>query len=305
VRRIAAAVIGAGLLASCVGACGTATASRDLAPGAAVTPQAARAAPRPAGLVALSRDNGSCHLLLNSGATVITSTAAVNGPSASALCVDSGAHLVARAITVQGGLLRHGGTVSAGPKLQQPAAPDLLATLRPPAPPSAACPGAACPDGASLGGRQTYRLLPGTYRQTVNVDAEATVCVAPGSYVLRASWNIDAPLRPYGSAGCPALQPPTSDPGVLLYFIRGHLQLNSGGRVTLLRAMQHGRYRGLLYWQAGQGVTAVDGAGFAGGGWYEPRGTLILNSGARLTAPFLMAATIIVNSRARLTVTGR
>jgi hypothetical protein len=304
VQRMAAVVIAAGLAVSYLGACGAATGNRVLASGAALTPQLARTVRQAPDLLALSRDGSGCHLLLNSGATVIAGTAAVNGPSRSALCVDSGARLAARAITVQGGLMRHGGTVSAGLDLQQPATPDWMASLRPPTAPPAACPGAACPDGASLDGRHTYRLLPGTYRETVNVGANARVCVAPGSYVLRSSWNVDTQLRPFGSAGCPALPQPTSDPGVLLYFARGHLQLTSGGRVAL-SAMRRGRYRGLLYWQADKDSTALDAASFAGGGWYEPRGALILNSGATLTAPFLVAATIIVNSRATLTVAGR
>jgi len=302
VQRMAAAAIGTGLAVLCLCACGAATGSRVLTSRAALTPQPGRTVRQALDLLALSRDSGSCHLLLNSGATVIAGTAAVNGRSGSALCVNSGARLAAHAITVQGGLLRQGGTVSAGPDLRQPATPDWLAPLRPPTAPPAACPGAACPDGASIDGRQTDRLLPGTYREAVNVGADARVCVAPGSYVLRSSWNVDAPLRPYGSAGCPALPQPTSDPGVLLYFARGHLQLNDDGRVTLLRAMRRGRYRALLYWQADRDTTALDAARFAGGGWYEPRGELILNSGADLTAPFLVAATIIVNSRATLTV---
>jgi hypothetical protein len=302
VARMTAAVVGIVLLALGLGGCGTAGDSRALAPSMAARPQLDLTAARSSDLLALSRDDGSCHLLLNSGATVTASTAAVNGTSTSAVCVDAGARLVAAVISVQGGLLRHGGTVSAAVRLQQPGARDWMTALRPPKAPAAACPGAACPDGASLTGRQTYRLLPGTYQQTVNVSSKARVCVAPGSYALRASWNLDGPLHPYGSAGCPALPSPASDPGVLLFFARGHLQLNSGGSITLVRAMRRGRYQGLLYWQADGQATALDGARFSGGGWYEPRGALILNSGARLTAPFLVAATIIVNSDARLSV---
>jgi hypothetical protein len=302
VARMAAALISMVLAALGLSGCGTAGGSRTLAASTAAMAQLDLTAARSFDLLALSRDGGSCHLLLNSGATVTASTAAVNGASASAVCVDAGARLVARVISVQGGLLRHGGTVSAGVRLQQPAARDWMTTLRPPKAPGAGCPGAACPDGASLTGRQAYRLLPGTYQQTVNVNSKARVCVAPGSYVLRASWNLDAPLHPYGSAGCPPLPSPASDPGVLLFFARGHLQLNSGGSLTLVRAMRRGRYRGLLYWQADRQATALDGAGFSGGGWYEPRGALILNSGATLTAPFLVAARITVNSDARLSV---
>jgi hypothetical protein len=293
-------LIGAALLLSGLAACGAASGTAAVASGT-VTP-AMVSSQRP-GLLVLSRDRGGCHLLLNSGAQVTAPAVAVNGTSASALCVDSNARLTAGAVSVQGGLLRHGGALSAAPQVEQPAAANWLATLRPPAAPAASCPGAACPDGTSLVARGTYRLLPGTYRVTINVNSRATVCVAPGSYVLRASWNLDAPLRPYGSPDCPAVPSGTS-PGVLLYFARGHIQCNSGGGLTLLRAMQRGRYRGLLYWQASSRATAIDGAGFAGGGWYEPAGALILNSGASLSAPFVAAATITVNGRARLTVSG-
>ena len=292
---VAVALLLAGL-AACGAASDTASVISSTVTRAVVTAQ------RP-DLLVLSANRGGCHLLLNSGALVTAPVVAVNGTSASALCVDSNARLTAGAISVQGGLLRHGGAVSAVPQVRQPAAADWLASLRPPAAPAASCPGAACPDGTNLVAHGTYRLLPGSYRVTINVASEARVCMAPGSYVLRASWNLDAPLHPYGSPGCPAVTPGTR-PGVLLYFARGHVQCNSGGGLTLLRAMPRGPYRGLLYWQASRRATAIDGAGFAGGGWYEPAGALILNSGASLSAPFVAAATITVNARARLTVSG-
>jgi hypothetical protein len=295
-----AGLIGAALLLSGLAACGAASGSARVA-SSTVTP-AVTSAQRP-DLLVLSRDRRGCHLLLNSGALVTAPAVAVNGTSSSALCVDSKARLTADAISVQGGMLRNGGALSAAPQVEHRAAVDWLATLRPPAAPAASCPGAACPDGTSLVADATYRLLPGTYRVTINVNSRARVCVAPGAYVLRASWNLDAPLHPYGSPGCPAVASGTR-PGVLLYLARGHVQCNSGGRLTLLRAMQHGPYRGLLYWQASRHPTAIDGAGFAGGGWYEPVGALILNSGASLSAPFVAAATITVNARARLTVSG-
>jgi hypothetical protein len=293
-----AGFVGAALLLSGLAACGAASGTAG-GTSSTVT-QAVLSSQRPS-LLVLSRNRGGCHLLLNSGARVTAPAVAVNGASASALCVESNARLTAGAISVQGGLLRHGGAVSAAAQVEQPAAVDWLASLRPPATPAASCPGAACPDGTNLVARGTYRLLPGTYRVTINVTSEARVCVAPGSYVLLASWNLDAPLHPYGSPGCPAVASGTS-PGVLLYFAKGHVQCNSGGGLTLLRAMQRGPYRGLLYWQASRRATAIDGAGFAGGGWYEPAGALILNSGASLSAPFVAAATITVNARARLTV---
>jgi hypothetical protein len=291
---------GAVLLLSGLAACGAASGTAAVA--SSTVTQAVVSSQRP-GLLVLSRGRGGCHLLLNSGAQVTASSVAVNGTGASALCVDSNARLTAGAISVQGGLLRHGGALSVAPQVEQPTAANWLAVLRPPAAPAASCPGAACPDGTSLVARGTYRLLPGTYRAIIDVNSRARACVAPGSYVLRASWNLDAPLHPYGSPGCPAVPSATSS-GVLLYFARGHVQLNSGGGLTLLRAAQRGPYRGLLYWQASRSATAIDRAGFAGGGWYEPVGALILNSGASLSAPFVAAATITVNARARLTVSG-
>jgi hypothetical protein len=55
-------------------------------------------------LFVLSQDSASCHLLLNRGANVsVAGTAAVNGTSNSALCVNS-ARLSATTITVQGGV---------------------------------------------------------------------------------------------------------------------------------------------------------------------------------------------------------
>jgi hypothetical protein len=91
---------------------------------------------------------------------------------------------------------------------------------------------------------------------------------------------------------------------VLLYFAQGHLQVNGGGDFSQLRAMQSGPYDGLLYWQAGDESTALNGgAGFAGGAWYEPRGALILNGSTRMTAPFVAAAAITVNVGATLSVT--
>jgi hypothetical protein len=295
-----AGLIGAALLLSGLAACSATSGTARIA--SSTVTRAVVRAQRP-DLLVLSRDRGDCHLLLNSGAWVTAPAVAVNGTSASALCVDAYARLTAGAISVQGGLLRHGGALSAAPQLEQPASANWLATLRPPAAPAASCPGAACPDGTNLVAAGTYRLLPGTYQVTINVSSRAMVCVAPGSYVLRASWNLDAPLHPYGSAGCPAV-PSGSSRGVLLYFARGHVQCNSGGELTLLRAMQRGPYRGLLYWQASRRATAIDGAGFAGGGWYEPAGALILNSGASLSAPFVAAATITVDARARLAVSG-
>lgn len=124
--------------------------------------------------------------------------------------------------------------------------------------------------------------------------------------MLQASWTLNsAALRPYGSAGCPALPGGTTDPGVLLYFARGHVVVNGSGDLTRLRAMGSGPYAGLLYWQADSESTYLNGSmGFAGGAWYEPKGMLTLNGSTRLTAPYVAAATITVNGGTALTVTG-
>jgi len=88
---------------------------------------------------------------------------------------------------------------------------------------------------------------------------------------------------------------------VLLYSARVHAQVNGGGDLSRLRAMTSGPYAGLLYWQADSDGVSV---GVAGGAWYEPKGALTLNGGARLTPPYVAAAAITVNGGAALTVTG-
>jgi hypothetical protein len=178
--------------------------------------------------------------------------------------------------------------------------------LAAPTAPAAACPGAACPDGTVVNGRRTSRLLPGTYSAAIVANGGATVCVAPGVYVLKASWTLNsAALRPYGSAGCPALPSGVSDPGVLLYFARGNVVVNGSADFSQLRAMQSGPYAGLLYWQAGSESTSLNGsASFAGGAWYQPKGKLTLNGSTRLTAPYLVAASITVNGGTSISVTG-
>jgi hypothetical protein len=242
----------------------------------------------------------TCHLQIN-GVTATATGVTVNGTSSSAMCLNGGS-LSASTITVQGGVLNNGGTLSGTLRTRQPATPDLLVGLPAPTAPSATCPGAACPGGTNFTSGHTYRLLPGTYSQTINANGGATVCVAPGIYVLKAGWNVSTALHPYGSAGCPALPPGTTDPGVLLYFQQGSVQLNGGGDLSGLSAMHGGPYGGLLYWQVGTAAAAINGA-MGGGAWYEPNGALILNSGARLRAPFVAAATITLNSGAALNVT--
>jgi hypothetical protein len=256
-------------------------------------------------LLALSQDAADCHVLLNSGAVVsVAGTASINGTSGSALCINS-AKLNASTTNVQGGVRNNNGAVQGTLLTRQPATADLLATLPAPTAPAAACPGAACPDGTTINGGRTGRLLPGTYTSAIVANNGATVCVAPGVYVLKASWTLNsAVLRLYGSTGCPALPSGVSDPGVLLYFAKGNVVVNSGGDFSQVRAMQSGPYAGLLYWQVGSESTYLTGSvGFAGGAWYQPKGTLTLNGSTRLTAPYVAAAAITVNGGTMLTVT--
>jgi hypothetical protein len=208
-----------------------------------------------------------------SGATVnVAGTLTVDGTSPSTLCLNSGATISAGSIVVQGGVQNNHGTINGTVTTQQPPAPDLLATLPPPSAPAAGCPGTACPEGTNLNSGHTYDLLPGTYSVPVNVNEGAKACVAPGIYVLKATWTLNSSrLQPYGSTGCPALPAGTTDPGVLLYLSQGHIQINGSGELSQLQAMQGGPYGGLLYWQADSETTSINGTGtFAGGAWYEP-----------------------------------
>ncbi len=277
---------------------------------AVADPHPGLAVPAASGMLqTLSQGSANCNLLLNAGATITAAGGvAVNGKSASAVCLNGSSTLSSSSTTVQGGVQGNVDIFSSifGPlQTQQPAAADLLAGLPAPTAPSATCPGAACPGGSNLNKGQTYRLLPGTYTQAVNVNGGATACVAPGVYVLRASWTLNSSgLRPYGSAGCPALPGGTTDPGVLLYFAQGNVVLNGSADLSQLQAMQSGPYAGLLYWQAGTASTSLNGSSvFAGGAWYEPNGTLTLNASAHLTAPYVAASTITANGGTSLTVT--
>jgi len=249
----------------------------------------------------LDTGTGSQHLLLNSGGALTAGELDVNGTSTQAVWVNSAAVLSATTIALQGGLFNQGGTVR-GTRVAHPAAfTDPWAGVTPPTPPSATCPGAACPDGTNFNSGGTYRLLPGHYTQGLNLNNGATICVAPGVYVLDGSWSLNTALHPYGSAGCPALPAGTSDPGVLLYFHSGAPQLNSGGDLTQLVASTTGAYAGLLVWIA-SATNLSEGGAIAGGGWYQPSGSLTLNAGARLTVPWLIAHDLDVNGT--LTISG-
>jgi len=249
----------------------------------------------------LDTSSSDCHLVVQGG-TLSASALTANGASGSALCLNGGV-ITATAITVQGGIRKQGGAITGTVTTNQPATTDPFSATVPPSKPGVACPGAACPDGTNFNAGGTYRLLPGYYGQTLNLNNGATICVAPGAYYLDASWNVGAALRPYGSAGCPALPAGTTDAGVLLYFHAGILQINSGGNVTRLSALASGSDAGVLYWQASATANAPNGA-FGGGAWYEPAGALTLNSGATITATVVVAADLTVNGGATLAAIG-
>jgi len=248
----------------------------------------------------LDTGTGSQHLLLNSGGALTAGELDVNGTNAQAVWVNGRAVISATTIALQGGLFNQGGTVS-GTRVAHPAAfADPWAGVAPPTTPSATCPGAACPDGTNFNSGGTYRLLPGHYTQGLNLNNGTTLCVAPGVYDLDGNWNLNTALHPYGSSGCPALPAGTSDPGVLLYFHSGSPQLNSGGDLTHLVAPMSGAYAGMLVWIASATNLSENGA-IAGGGWYQPSGSLTLNAGAHLSVPWLIAKDLVVNGALTIT----
>jgi hypothetical protein len=254
-------------------------------------------------VITLAQDSAKCHLLMNRG-RLTASSVFVNGTSSSALCLNSGAAIRATTVSVQGGALQNSGSTITGTLLtHQLAASDPLAGLATPASPSATCPGSACPGGTSFNSGHTYSLSPGTYTVPINVNSGATVCLAPGIYTLNATWALNAALHSYGSSGCPALPQGTTDPGVLLYFHQGSVQINTGGSMSGLSAARSGPYAGLLYWQAGTTAVALNGpTPFAGGAWYEPAGTLSLNAKVTMSASTVIVATLTFNANTTLAV---
>jgi len=248
----------------------------------------------------LDTGTGSQHLLLNSGGALTAGDLDANGTNAQAVWVNSHAVISATTIALQGGLFNQGGTVT-GTRVAHPAAfTDPWAGVASPPTPSATCPGAACPDGTNFNSGGTYRLLPGHYTQGLTLNNGATICVAPGVYVLDGSWSLNTTLHRYGSSGCPALPTGTNDPGVLLYVHSGSPQLNSGGDLTQLVAPVSGAYAGLLVWIASATNLSENGA-IAGGGWYQPSGSLTLNAGAHLSVPWLIAQDLTLNGALTIT----
>jgi len=251
------------------------------------------------GVVVLDGSSSTCHLLVQGG-TLTAGTVAVNGTNSSSLCLNGGS-VSATTISVQGGVRNQGGTLTGTVHTSQPATGNPLAGMATPAVPSAVCPGAACPNGTNINSGGTYLLLPGHFTTGLNINSGATVCLAPGVYYLDGTWNVNGKLLPYGSSGCPALPAGVTDPGVLLYFQSGYLQLNSGANMSQLSAMASGAYAGVLYWQVSS-TSVSENAAFAGGAWYEPAGQLTLNSGASLTASTLVVKDLTINSSASVQV---
>jgi hypothetical protein len=135
----------------------------------------------------------------------------------------------------------------------------------------------------------------------VNVNSGVTFCFAPGIYYMTGQWNVDASsrMRLYGDSLCPGTTA-ASDPGVLLYFASGKLQINSGGDMTHLAAKTTGTYAGLLYWQASSDDPTPNYS-FSGGGFYAPNASMTFNSGTTFNVPFIIAKTMRVNSGVTIT----
>jgi hypothetical protein len=250
-------------------------------------------------LIVLDTSGTSSHLLVQGGQAT-AGEIDVNGTSSSALSLLAGSTISATVVNVQGGLRNQGGTIIGRVATNQPAVSDPMSGLPRPAKPSATCPGSACPGGSTFT-TGTYNISPGYYTAVLNVNSGATVCLSPGIYWIDAGWTVNgnASLRPYGSSGCPTLPPGVTDPGVLLYFDNGILQINSGSDLTRLAAMATGPYLGLLYWQVSSASVYVNG-GFKGGAWYEPGGAVTLNSGASITAPWIIAKNVTLNAQATI-----
>jgi hypothetical protein len=253
----------------------------------------------------LDTANTTNHLLLNQSASVTASTIAVNGANSAAAVVNQGSTLTAKTITLQGGLVNNGGTVN-GTVHQNTGTPvpDPLAGLTPPTKPSnPTCPGKgqnnACPGGPNYVSGNTYNLLPGYYSQALAFPQSTTFCVAPGIYYIDAGWTLNQgdQFLPYGSKGCPSLAP-GADPGVLLFFHSGNIQINQSVTFTHLSAMQSGPFAGLLYWQVGSNTVQINqGSSVSGGTWYEPAGALLMNqSGDLMAVPQLIVKDLTVNA---------
>jgi hypothetical protein len=233
---------------------------------------------------------------------VDASIVAIDGTSPQAVCVNGGS-LRAQSVMVQGGALDNQGALTGTLHTQQPFSADPLHNLPTPVAASGfACPGAACPDGATVSAGRTIRLRPGRFTQSVRVLAGGTVCLDPGIYVLEARWSVGGALHQTGDGACPSASP-TSDPGVLLYFAHGALQLEPGADLAALSAPSSGPHANLLYWQAGHDEVSISGARVTmRGAWYSPHGKLVLNGAGELTAPSLISGTVSVNGGAlRLT----
>jgi hypothetical protein len=181
---------------------------------------------------------------------------------------------------------------------------DPLASLTAPAIPASAptpaCTGSSCSGGWNFNAGNTYFLTPGTY-SGLNVNSNVTFCFAPGIYYITGQWNVDASskLRLYGDSLCSGTSA-ASDPGVLLYFSSGKLQINSGGDMTHLQATSSGSYAGLLYWQVSTDDPTPN-YNFSGGGFYAPNASMTFNSGANFTVPFIIAKTMRINSGVTIT----
>lgn len=258
--------------------------------------------PSTGGDVIVLDSDGDSHskIMYVSGGSVTTNVLDVNGTNPNALWMDSGS-ISASTINVQGGVKRQGGTISTY-NTSQPQTADPYGALATPTVPAATCSSSvttACPDGTNFN-NGTYRLTPGHYTVTLNMNSGATICLAPGFYYVDASWNVNnATILPYGTGACAGYSAAGS--GFTFYFRAGGLQLNSGGDFTHFTAQQSGPYAGILYWQDKSNTTAnATDFKFAGGGWYMPGADLTMNSGSQFTPTWLIASDLTVDSGATL-----
>ena len=281
------------------------------------------------GVYALSTDANSNHVNM-SGGTIHAGNVVINGTSSNndVLWIDSGTidgGTGAQAlIKVQTGNINNSpitnqnnaGVINGtkGTSRNTTAYPNLtvstssvsnpLASLTAPTQPASApvpsCIGSSCSGGWNFNSGNTYFLTAGTYG-SLNVNSGVTFCFAPGIYYMTGQWNVDASskMRLYGDSLCTGTTA-ASDPGVLLYFASGKLQINSGGDMTHLKAMSSGTYAGLLYWQASSDDPTPN-YNFSGGGFYAPNASMTFNSGANFSAPFVIAKTMRINSGVSVT----
>lgn len=244
--------------------------------------------------MALDSRSSSQTLLMNGG-QINAITVSVAGPNNGALWVNSGS-LNTTALNLHASTYNNqGGSVSFSTMLTGQTVTDPLSGLPIPSAGSAGqiTTSAPCTGGAtclSAGSYGSYTFNQGPY------------CLAPGVYHISGIWTVNTTdINPYGSDACPTLASVgATDPGIVLYFSSGSLQLNTD--FTNMSAPASGQYANLLYWQADNTSVSTYGA-FSGGGWYAPQ-SLLTTDGGDLTTSFLIVKDLIVNSNMTINTQG-